>query len=56
MNREGRRYRCGCAEGNRVRAEESWAVLLKVPRHDVASQFLKHATGVNVQLYVGWVK
>jgi hypothetical protein len=36
-------------------AEEVLGRALKVPRHDVASQFLEHATGVN-ELYVALVK
>jgi hypothetical protein len=36
-------------------AEEVLGKELKIPRHDVASQFLEHATGIN-ELYVALTK
>jgi len=52
VNREGKRVQVWALTGTGYAlAEEKLGRLLKVPRHDVASQFLEHATGVN-QLYV----
>jgi Replication-relaxation len=52
VNREGKRVQVWALTGTGYAlAEEKLGCLLKVPRHDVASQFLEHATGVN-QLYV----
>src|SRR5205814_2040824 len=52
VNREGRRVQVWALTGTGYAfAEEKLGRRLKVPRHDVASQFLEHATGVN-ELYV----
>jgi len=52
VNREGRRVQVWTLTGaGYALAEEKLGRRLKVPRHDVASQFLEHATGVN-DLYV----
>lgn len=52
VNREGKRMQVWALTGTGYAlAEEKLGRLLKVPRHEVASQFLEHATGVN-QLYV----
>jgi hypothetical protein len=52
VNREGKRVQVWALTGTGYAlAEEKLGRLLNVPRHDVASQFLEHATGVN-QLYV----
>src|SRR5919204_6695936 len=52
VNREGRRVQVWALTGaGYAFAEEKLGRRLKVPRHDVASQFLEHATGVN-ELYV----
>src|SRR5437763_3962082 len=52
VNREGKRVQVWALTGTGYAlAEEKLGRLLRVPRHDVASQFLEHATGVN-QLYV----
>src|SRR6266850_4105618 len=46
VNREGRRVQVWALTGTGYAlAEEKLGRLLKVPRHDVASQFLEHATG-----------
>jgi hypothetical protein len=52
VNREGRRVQVWALTGTGYAfAEEKLGRRLKVPHHDVASQFLEHATGVN-ELYV----
>src|SRR5205823_5555583 len=52
VNREGRRVQVWTLTGTGYAfAEEKLGRRLKVPRHDVASQFLEHATGLN-ELYV----
>src|SRR5207253_1944465 len=51
VNREGRRVQVWALTGTAYAfAEEKLGRRLKVPRHDVASQFLEHATDVN-ELY-----
>jgi hypothetical protein len=52
VNREGRRVQVwALTRTGYAFAEEKLGRRLKVPRHDVASQFLEHATSVN-ELYV----
>jgi Replication-relaxation len=56
VNGEGRRVQVwALTPSGYALAEEVLGRALKVPRHDVASQFLEHATGVN-ELYVALVK
>ena len=56
MNGEGRRVQVWTLTPSGYGlAEEVLGRRLKVPRHDVASQFLEHATGVN-ELYVALAK
>ncbi|GAC1341989.1 MAG: hypothetical protein NVSMB23_14230 [Myxococcales bacterium] len=56
VNGEGRRVQVwALTPSGYGLAEEVLGQQLKVPRHDVASQFLEHATGVN-ELYVALVK
>jgi Replication-relaxation len=56
VNGEGRRVQVwALTPSGYALAEEVLGRALKVPRHDVASQFLEHATGVN-ELYVAVVK
>jgi Replication-relaxation len=56
VNGEGRRVQVwALTPSGYALAEEVLGRALKVPRHDVASQFLEHATGVN-EVYVSLVK
>ena len=56
MNGEGKRVQVwALTPSGYALAEEVLARRLKVPRHDVASQFLEHATGVN-EFYVALAK
>src|SRR5438132_4179180 len=56
VNSEGRRVQVwALTPSGYALAEEVLGRRLKVPRHDVASQYLEHATGVN-ELYVALAK